>query len=394
MIITSNILFQGVTASAHLEAVKGVFSIEDPERIIISVAFMNYRGLTTIRDSLAAVAGRTTLVTGIRNGITSAQGLQLGLEVGCSIYVVDTGSRTTIFHPKVYLSYNTNEARLIVGSANLTVGGMTSNIEASLCLTIDLGDPQGMAFIEDIENTIDTLLTEHADNVTLVSDNVTIQQLLAAGRVIDESIASPPAPISASRDPRLDSVTKMVLKTRRVLHLRPERFPVELDQGAEPEAHPENMAESVTKRWSLVWQSSPLTRRDLNIPTGPNTNPTGSMLFSQGEMEDIDQRHYFRDIVFNHLDWKPDAAPARRHLERAEARFRLIIRNVDCGQFAMRLSHNTRTDSRAYEQRNSMTSLHWGNTVRSYVAREDLLYRTLFLYRDEEKIGTFILEID
>src|SRR5690606_12756867 len=55
--------------------------------------------------------------------------------------------------------------------------------------------------------------------------------------------------------------------------------------------------------WILMWESNGLTERDLNIPTGPNTNPTGSMLFKKGNMDDIDQRHYFREDVFVDLDW-------------------------------------------------------------------------------------------
>ena len=355
---------------------------------------MSQGGLSIIADSIAGVADRTTLLAGIRNGITSAQGLRLAVELGCSTYAVDTGTRAAIFHPKIYFSYNANEARLIVGSANLTIGGLSSNIEASLCLAMDLCDPHGAALIEDVENKIDGMMQEYTEHVFAVPDENLIQELLNAGRIIDESTSSPPVPSSVSRDPSLDSITKMPLKTGRISQPRPERFSTDHNGEGDDEAHVENAAESVRGRWSLVWESRPLTRRDLNIPTGENTNRTGSMLLSRGAMTAIDQRHYFCDDVFDDLDWNPDASAARRHIERAEARFRLVIRDIDCGVFSLRLSHNTRTDTAAYEQGNSMTSLHWGPEVRSYVAREDLLHRTLFLYLDEEEQGSFILEID
>jgi hypothetical protein len=152
-------------------------------------------------------------------------------------------------------------------------------------------------------------------------------------------------------------------------------------------------AAPVRDQLSLVWESRPLTRRYLTIPTGANTNPTGSMLFTKGAMDDIDQRHYFRDEVFNGLDWHHDTVPGKEHMERAEAQFRLIIRDVDYGVFTLRLSHNTRTDTAAYEQSNSMTQLHWGE-ARPLVAREDLLDRTMYLYRDETDPDLFVLEID
>ena len=80
-------------------------------------------------------------------------------------------------------------------------------------------------------------------------------------------------------------------------------------------------------------------------------------------------------------------------MERAEARFQLVIRDVNYGVFTLRLSHNSRTDTRAYEQSNSMTQVHWGE-ARQIVAREDLLDRTMYLYRDGVDNGLYVLEID
>ena len=392
--IRNNLLLQGVTASTHLDAVRTLLDIQNPDRIIISVAFMTHGGLSLVRESIARAADRTTILAGIRNGITSAQGLQLAVEMGCSIYAVDTGTRAAIFHPKIYFAYNPNEAQIIVGSANLTIGGLNSNIEASLCLAIDRSNPHGATLVDDVRGKFDEMMAEYREHVFRIPNEDLIQELLDAGRVIDESTRSQPVPSAVARNPNLDSISRMRLKPRRISHPRPEPFSIAQDGQGDDEVPFENVAESVRERWSLVWESRPLTRRDLNIPTGQNTNPTGSMLLSRGAMHDIDQRHHFRNNVFNRLAWNADAAPQRRHIERAEARFRLIIRDVDCGVFSLRLSHNTRTDTAAYEQRNSMTSLHWGADVRPYVAREDLLTRTMFLYLDDEAQDYFILEID
>lgn len=394
MTISGNLLLQGVTAATHLDAVRTLLEIPDPDRIVISVAFMTHGGLSLVSESLARAPDQTTILAGIRNGITSAQGLQLAIEMGCSTYAVDTGTRTAIFHPKIYFSYNPNEARIIVGSANLTIGGLNSNIEASLSLSVDRTNPHGAALIDDVDRKYEGMIADYSDHVFPILSRDMIQDLLDAGRVIDESTRSQPAPTAVARDPNLDSIARMPLIPPRIFRPRPEPFSVVQNGGDNDDDRPESVAESVRERWSLVWESRPLTRRDLNIPTGQNTNPTGSMLLSRGAMRDIDQRHYFRNDVFNDLDWNPDAATGRRHIERAEARFRLVIRDVDCGVFSLRLSHNTRTDTVAYEQRNSMTSLHWGTVVRPYIAREYLLNRTLFLYRDDEEQDSFILEID
>ena len=386
--VTKNLLFQGVTSGDHVAAVRNILGIPNPQRIIMCVAFLNESGLAILNDALAPVAAQTTILAGIRNGITSAQGLRKSLQLGCSTYAVDTGSRSVLFHPKVYLSRNDDEARLIVGSANLTLGGLTSNIEASLILTVSLEDPDNSSFLAGVESKIDGMIEEYRENVFPVSDDLLIQQLLDSGRVVDESIPAAPNPVSSARNRDLDTISKMKLRTRPMRRQQVRRLSTEpLPTRSEPAA-------SVRERWHLVWQSRPLTRRDLNIPTGSRTHATGSMMFSKGALESIDQRHYFRDEVFHRLDWKFDAAPRNQHMERARARFWLVIRDVDYGIFTLRLSHNSRTDTRAYEQRNSMTQLHWGREALRMIAREDLLGRIMFLYHDEGRAESFILEID
>ncbi len=395
------ILFQGVTPETHLAAVRHVLAIPNPQTVIFSTAFMNRGGLLQIRESLEPVAAVTTIIAGIRNGITSAQGLLAALEFGCTAFAVDTGSRNVIFHPKIYFARNATAARLVLGSANLTIGGLNSNIEASVTMTLDLGVKDDADFVADVEAKIAGMRADYPEHVFNVTDAAAVALLLEAGRVVDESIVAAPTPGGSSGNRDLDTIPKMKLKTP------PIKRPVMLPAAAAPAAPapaPVAPAAAVAAgapvpasplrdQLSLVWESRPLTRRYLTIPTGANTNPTGSMLFTKGVMDDIDQRHYFRDEVFNGLNWHLDTVPGKEHMERAEAQFRLIIRDVNYGVFALRLSHNTRTDTAAYEQSNSMTQLHWGE-ARPLVAREDLLDRTMYLYRDETDPDLFVLEID
>ncbi len=117
------------------------------------------------------------------------------------------------------------------------------------------------------------------------------------------------------------------------------------------------------------------------------------MLLGVGAWAGIDQRHYFRDDVFAALDWVLDTDPRTSHIARAEVQMRLIIKDVGYGVRTLQLSHNTRTDTTAYEQRNSMTSLHWGD-ARPLVAHEDLLGRVMKLFRETDDPTRFTLEID
>ena len=384
------ILLQGVTPDTHLVAVRNLLRIPDPDRIVISVAFLNEAGLSMLQDALAPVAERTTIIVGIRNGITTVQGLSKCLDIGCLTYVADTGSRNVIFHPKLYLSRNAVEAQLIVGSANLTVGGLNSNIEASLCLALPLDRPENTALVTDVESKVDTMLDEYTQHMTRIQNQSMLTDLLESGRVADERQRFAPVSsgISDSRD--LDTVPRINLQTGPLS--RP-RISQDLRLTESTPVYPPDPVRPSPERMTLAWQSNALTRRHLTIPTGANTNPTGSMLFGKGAMTNIDQRHYFRDDVFAKLRWNFDLTPKRQHIERAEAWFQLVIRDVDYGTFKLRLSHNSRIDTVAYQQGNSVTSLHWGD-ARRLVAREDLLGRTMHVYANAERDDLYILEID
>ena len=390
--MTKTFLLQAVTEDSHVSAVREVLGIPDPERVLIGAAFLNEGGLSILHDLLVPIAQQATVVTGIRNGITSAQGLKRCLEIGCRTYAVDTGSRAVLFHPKIYLSRNASEARLIVGSANLTHGGLNSNVEASILLKVARDEPEWTSLVTAMEDKIDGMIAEYPEHVVVIADNADIERLLVSGRVVDESITPGPITSGSSIRPDLDTISRMPLKTTSIARPRIERFPI-----ATPDVQtippPVGGATPVQERLALVWQSNPLTRRDLTIPTGSNTNRTGSMLFGRGAMDGIDHRHYFRDQVFANLDWQSDAAAGRGHLERAQARFQFVIRDVSYGIFNLRLSHNSRTDTKSYEQRNSMTQLHWGG-ARRIIASETLLERTLYMYRDEGDRDLFVLEID
>lgn len=392
--MSKKILFQGVTPETHLAAVRHVLALPEPQEIIFSTAFMNRGGLAQIQEALLPVAGVTTIIAGIRNGITSAQGLTTSIGYGCRTVAVDTGSRKVIFHPKIYFARNATAARLVLGSANLTVGGLSSNIEASITMTLDLADQEDADLADDVRQKITGMMADYPDHVFHVPDAAAVDTLLQAGRVVDETITPAPTPGGSSDNRDLDTIPKMRLKTP-----PPKRPPV---PAAAPPVPPPPAAvpapapvpaAPVRDQLALVWESNPLTRRYLTIPTAEGTNPTGSMLFTKGALDDIDQRHYFRDDVFAGLDWHHDTTPGKEHMERAEAQFRLVIRDVDYGVFTLRLSHNSLTNTPAYEQRNSMTQLHWGQ-VRPLIAHEDLLDRIMSLYRDETAPDMFVLEID
>ena len=95
-------LLQAVQDEDHLVPAQEIFQVPYLELAIIGTAFMTATGLSLLQDTLEPIADRMRLFVGIRNGVTTVQSIQKALEIGCETYMVDTGSRTRIFHPKLY----------------------------------------------------------------------------------------------------------------------------------------------------------------------------------------------------------------------------------------------------------------------------------------------------
>lgn len=141
-----------------------------------------------------------------------------------------------------------------------------------------------------------------------------------------------------------------------------------------------------------IWKSKPLTERDLNIPTGKNTNLTGSMLWKKGLLKNIDPRHYFRDVIFKDLIWN-SYNPKKAHLEQSSANFKIMINGIDKGEFELTLNHNTDKSSKAYAQNNSMTNISWGK-AKHLIRNKELLGKTLTLYKNQSLKCKYIINIE
>ncbi len=379
-------LFQAVTSDCHADALKKLLSRKDLQRFIASVAFFQQSGVLSIAKELSAVSKVATFFVGIRNDVTSMQGLEELLKLGVRVFVVDTAARSPIFHPKLYIAQGKTEASMIIGSANMTFSGLHNNIEASAMFTLDLALPEDSAFYEYAEGNLDELPVNFPAHVFRVKDRAELLGLLDEGRLIDEDTVIAPVVSSTLRKGDRDKLPRMKL----VRHAPPvrKRQPAKFKASVVPFAPARGAA---VPQSVLIWESRELTERDLNIPSGKTTHATGSMLWKKGAMDHIDQRHFFRDEVFAGLDWKRDKT--KTHIERAEASIQIIVKGLNYGTFTLKLSHNTRTTSESYKQKNSMTQIHWGEALR-VVAKRDLLGRTMSLYRRDSNPPEFTIEID
>jgi HKD family nuclease len=387
-------ILQGFTTRTHAEAVRELFSLPNIEKVILSVAFVNDGGVELIETALHAHAGKATVFAGVRNDITSQQGLAKLLGMKLNLYAVDTGGRGVLFHPKLYMVRGKDSARLLMGSANLTRGGLHNNIEAGILIECDLKNADDKAMIDGIEKEFNALPTDYPLHVLKISALAELDAMLANGRLVDEATPLPPRPRTAAKTAVGDTMPRIKLKI-------PPIYRKVIGSVKNAKAKPKIIApktktpapilpSSVGVEYELAWESKPLAERDLNVPSGSNTNRTGSINLDKGLLPNaIDHRHYFREEVFSSLSWTPSSAT----VETGEAKFQLVLKTISYGTFDLVVRHTTGTTSKAYLQNNAMTRLSWGNAL-EHVARRDLIGRTLSLYRDKADATRFLLEID
>jgi HKD family nuclease len=98
-----------------------------------------------LHDFLAAQGNNAFITVGLDLDGTSLEGLQglwrtLNGRGELLVFKEGQGGPSRTFHPKVFLFESVSHALAIVGSANLTQGGLFMNHEAAVAVTLDLAD--------------------------------------------------------------------------------------------------------------------------------------------------------------------------------------------------------------------------------------------------------------
>ncbi|MFA6715210.1 MAG: phospholipase D-like domain-containing protein [Victivallaceae bacterium] len=116
--------------------------MREAKNIQIAVAFLKYTGIQVIEKSMKQCldnGGSFEIITGLDFKTTDSQALQyfINLKKQCSkVKFYCFGDRKNnrtdiIFHPKIYLFEKGKETTGIVGSANMTQGGLMTNFEVN-----------------------------------------------------------------------------------------------------------------------------------------------------------------------------------------------------------------------------------------------------------------------
>ena len=129
-----------------------------------AVAFAKTSGVAHLAGPLASFSarGHARLSVGIDAFGTSFEALQSLLEcvgTGGQLWVFHNEANH-LFHPKVYMFRNQVEASAVIGSNNLTGGGLFTNYEVAIEVPLDLSVGEDRSLLQELEELLDSYCSE------------------------------------------------------------------------------------------------------------------------------------------------------------------------------------------------------------------------------------------
>lgn len=358
-----------------------------------SVAWAKRSGLMRVRQSLDAIRerGKVQLIVGISEGGATRQGLELALETASEVYIFhDPTGRT--FHPKVYLGTGVQRALLLVGSHNLTAGGVYYNYEAGLTCELDLASEADHLLATEVGIFFDQLLADQA--VCKRLDAELLSKLLEdpTYRIGDEDVNRPsPSPAEDEEGAPEDTDTVTEDETDRVPIFGRSatrkrsgplvgvivRRPAGRVSAAAEVSPPEGL---VVKRWWKKMRGS-----DAQHPPRPTSAVTGNLRLAKAG-HPIDHKIYFRNDFFEDANWE-QVNPGDPSYEMCFVEMDVVVEGDRLGVMPFRIDYKP---SRIADQNNVSTVLKWGG-LGTRLRHED--HTNEFVVLEKLSNGTYIMSI-
>ena len=182
----------------------------------IAVAWVRASGMAYLSERLANFlrnGGQVSVIVGIDILNTTREGLQALLDLEqygrCETFVYHNEA-AGVFHPKLYLFRNEEEARLIVGSNNITQSGLYVNVEAGLQVDTDVDASVVAQALDALSSWKDT-----TGRLAVRLDRDFLDRLVADGYVPDEARAR--AELRAEHTRRAARATPPLFGAKRVV---------------------------------------------------------------------------------------------------------------------------------------------------------------------------------
>ena len=330
--------------------------LDDPRlnKLDIVVAWAKRSGLSRVRlglEAFRARGGTVSAIVGIDERGATKQGLALVRALCNEMWIYrDTSGGT--FHPKVYVFRGPELAIAIIGSANLTRGGLWDNYELSTELSLTL--PTESAVLREVDSWIDRLRAQ--TEACLEASDLLLANVSGSRLVQDEdrqeAWGEGDNTLHAVILPFGSAGLRKVRAPAIAGHDRAVRRRSNAKRGVE--AGPATLPRyRILTRWFKKLDASSAQR-----PPKGGTNVTGVLRLTKSVFP-IDQTTYFRNELFNKASWKQTLV-RRRPAELAVVAAELRIDGRYLGRHRFQLTY---AKHREAGQRNVTTVLHWGDAV-------------------------------
>lgn len=183
------------------------------------VAFAKNSGVLRLKDSIESYrkgGSHVKIFVGIDLDGTSYEALTSLLAISDELYVVHTESSQT-FHPKIYRFMGDEDSLLIIGSNNMTSGGLWSNFETCAVLGYSSDSEEGNRIQKEISEYMSYLVSYESLSRRITTQD-DIEELYQAG-YIDKEAKIRIRKISADRGESVDKQKKALFTTQVPAHV-------------------------------------------------------------------------------------------------------------------------------------------------------------------------------
>jgi HKD family nuclease len=132
------------TSQTHLTVIDKL--LDNADEVIMCVAFLKNSGLNSIVAKLKHKVNKCQFFIGTDFFLTEPAALRKLFNDGHTVHI--TKKERTTYHPKIFYFKKDNTIDILIGSTNLTSGGLETNIEASFALTTTTNSEIENEFIE------------------------------------------------------------------------------------------------------------------------------------------------------------------------------------------------------------------------------------------------------
>jgi hypothetical protein len=152
--------------------------------------------LQSLIEAWCTAGNKIHAIFGVDQQGTTAQALDFAISKFSSAYV--TQEQNLTFHPKIYAFIGPSNARLFIGSHNLTVGGTETNFESGIQLDFDLvSDPLSLQpFLDSWAELMPSVCP-----ATKPLTKALLTALMSDGSVLDEIVAQRRKTVSSPAHP-------------------------------------------------------------------------------------------------------------------------------------------------------------------------------------------------